>query len=496
MKRRSLNESGATRIHSLTAIIIGTFVLFMIFSFTQSSWTTGGSSDPVVYLEEVANSVDTADIAMNDDGDAVGVWSEYDGTYMSVYAAVLSDGSWGEVTLIEDQYGSSEVPRVVMNDDGDAVVVWIHSIYSNYDFGAQYEICAVVYSDDAWGEVTSIQQSTAYPSYLSIAMDQDGNTIVVWSDYYFSAYASEYSDGSWGTVITLVSASKEVYDPQIAMNYDGDAVVVWRQCDETDERGQPELISVYSKSYTEGSWGNSTRISSGERNTLGAQIAMSDNGDAVAVWYQISESGDHHDVCVSVLSDGSWGNATLIDSTEDDALSPRAAMDDDGDAVVVWYQTWYDYDELRSYSTVCASIYSGSVWETASVLGNSTGNYYARNPRVAVDDDCNAVVLWISDFGSGGSGIYSVGYTDGSWEDPVLLGNAEEDIRSHQIAMGGEGEAIAIWCTVDDYSNESVCVCSITEEGSSFPIVWVVASVLILASVSLTIWTAWKRKSR
>jgi hypothetical protein len=108
------------------------------------------------------------------------------------------------------------------------------------------------------------------------------------------------------------------------------------------------------------------------------QIAMNDDGKAMAVWIQYD--GNRTNVWANYFNGTSWGTAELIDFDDDDddagdADSPQIAMDDDGNAIAVWTQ----YDGVRF--SIYANRFDGSSWSTAAVIETGSGD--TDSPQIA-----------------------------------------------------------------------------------------------------------------
>jgi hypothetical protein len=98
--------------------------------------------------------------------------------------------------------------------------------------------------------------------------------------------------------------------------------------------------------------------------------------------------------------DGMWGTAEIIDEDTGEASSPQVAVDPEGNAVAVWYQSDGSYDSIYSNRYDALS----GAWGTAQAIESNTGDAYG--PQVAVDPSGNAVAVWYQNDGSYNS-IYS-----------------------------------------------------------------------------------------
>ena len=68
-------------------------------------------------------------MALSDNGDAVIVWQQSDGANGQVYRSEYRNGSWSDPTGLLDNISpdgqDAFIPQVALSDNGDAVIVWI-----------------------------------------------------------------------------------------------------------------------------------------------------------------------------------------------------------------------------------------------------------------------------------------------------------------------------------------------------------------------------------
>ncbi len=143
---------------------------------------------------ETVNSQANSDIAANADGDFVIVWRS--GAYgdLSIRAQVYnSDGSeFGNEIVVSDPLETNvSEPHVAMNDDGDIMVVWDVG-GGDYDrlAGQVMRKDGGLIADDFDISATTITENLqAY----DIAVDNSGDFVVIWSEFYYFGY---YDEGS------------------------------------------------------------------------------------------------------------------------------------------------------------------------------------------------------------------------------------------------------------------------------------------------------------
>ena len=178
------------------------------------------------------------------------------------------------------------------------------------------------------------------------------------------------------------------------------------------------------------------------------QVALNDVGDAVVVWYQ--SDGNNLQVYKAELHGGNWNMPANLDehlsSAGTDAYGPLVALNATGDALVVWQQK----DGNGDYQVYRAERHDGG-WnlpanlnDHLSVAGTGTGN-----PQVALNAAGDAVVVWYQDDDSGNSQIYKAELRGGSWNLPADLDDhlsvAGTDATYPQVALNAAGDAVVVW---------------------------------------------------
>ncbi len=368
---------------------------------------------------------------------------------------------WGGATLIEtDNAGSASSPQIAMDANGNAIAVW-------YQFdGALYNIWANRYAaGGGWGAATLLETNNTGSAFLpQIAMDANGNAIAVWFQYdgvLYNIWANRYTAGSgWGaaTLIETNNAGTSI-DPQIAMDATGNAIAVWTQvvstatpCSDTpygsggSHTCYSYSYSIWANRYTVGSgWGAATLIpipTAGD--SQAPQVAVDANGNAIAVWFQ--SDGAKNNVWASRFTPGSgWGAAAPIETDDVSTASPQIAMNANGDAIVAWYQQ----DATRNHIWV-NRFTPGSGWGVPTQIETDNTGGGAYFPRIAMDATGNAIAVWNKNDGVRDN-IWANRYTAGSgWGAAALIETDNAgDAGGQQIAMNANGNAVAVWHAFD-----------------------------------------------
>jgi hypothetical protein len=252
---------------------------------TATSNTWGA---PVLIETDNAGSASGVQIAMNSNGDALAVWYQSDGTQNNMWANryTASTRTWGAAALIEsNNLGSVSYPQVVINENGDALAVWRQSD------GTRNLVWANRYTSISrtWGTPTTIQAANGgIPGSHGVAIDPSGAGVAVWYQIDNDnprIWSNRYipASGSWGAAVPIdLSTAGSSSGADVEMDANGNALAVWHRWDGT-------RYNVWSNRYTAASqtWGAPVIIAigtgSGDPNP---RIAVQPDGDAHAVWQQ------------------------------------------------------------------------------------------------------------------------------------------------------------------------------------------------------------------
>jgi len=395
-------------------------------------------------------------IAFDSDGNAIAVWQQFDGIRNNIYTNryTASTASWGTEELIESgNSGHALSPQIAIDNAGNAIAVW-----SQYD-GTNYNIYANRYtaSTNSWGTEELIESNdVANALSPKIAVDSNGNAIAVWQQSdgnNESIYANFYaaSTDSWDTAALIESDNNgQAVEAQIAFDSAGNAIVVWSQ-------SVGGLNNIYSNRYTLATgWGGAELIATGDvDNADRPQIAIDSNGNAIVVWRELSALGAKVSIYASryTASTDSWGTEALLESSDDGhAFDPRIAMDDDGNGVAVWWQP--DSANIRHIYT---NRYTpGAGWGTEERI-ESSDDEHAQYPQIAIDGEGNVIAVWAQHDSATDRLLYANRYTanTGSWGTEALIGNGNGNVLQAQIAIDGAGNAMAVW-QQSDGTQESI----------------------------------------
>ncbi|MEW6323819.1 MAG: hypothetical protein AB1515_00370 [Nitrospirota bacterium] len=335
---------------------------------------------------------------------------------------------WGEPVLIGPLGGDAADPQIAIDEDGNAIVVWEQDgeIWAN-----RYEPAT------GWGAPERIESGSPDARKPQIAILASGEAIAVW-DQPTGAYPSIWSNryvpgGGWGTAELL-----ETDDTWYAIEPDisaagNSAIAVWFQ-----DTGSP--FSIFANRYVAGAgWEGAELIGTDSTGYMfSPQVGMAANGRAIAVWNQ--DDGPRFNVWANQYVPGvGWGTGAPIEDLPEDALWPAIAADPSGNGLAIWTRQGPPFEVIQN---VWTNYYDASMgWGAAHGL---TDVFNAFNPRVGADDSGNALAIW-NQIGQGDYRIYANRYLGGiGWGASVII-NSGHMTSQPQIAVNKAGDALAVW---------------------------------------------------
>jgi hypothetical protein len=306
-------------------------------------------------------------------------------------------GGWSPPETLQDDLSSYvEMPSMAMNENGDAVIVWVQGSYA-------------------------VRKSSGMPDY--------------WSDYVpnGSIMAKYYHNGQWSLPLTVQSGSNCIGGLKVALNSYGDAVAVWWQLSawNTDD------AKIYASMFINEVWSSPQSIQEEPHSAFAPDVAISDNGEAVAVWVHFDSANSTTMIYANNYIGGSWGKDKAIESRIADADFPRVVIDSDGNALAAWW--------LWRTSSIYVNDFRNGLWGTSHELNEHTEGFVFD---MAMNDDGKAVIVWTSSdlsYDAAGKHIGSNTYEDGVWNLAQTVYAADYIVLGLSISMNAGGDAIAVW---------------------------------------------------
>jgi len=336
-------------------------------------------------------------VAVTSRGNAVVTWTRFDGTSaaccyrVQARARSRATGTWDVVQNVSPSGQNASAPQFDVDADGDAVVVWIarDATTACGGSGCRRVMARARSAAGTLGPVQVLSHSGAHAESPRIALDPDGNAMVVWksrdgaSDCCPQIKARARSaGGTLSRVQTLSSAAAAA--PVLSVDSDGNAVFAWS--DDSRPGISPPRVLTRARLAT-GDLGPVEVLSPSGRDP---QIAMTADGRAVFAWTALGPTGSTGVEVRARAPDGALSEPRSISAAGSD---PRLGVDGDGDAVFAWREVVGGKPLLLARTRSASGALS-------AVQAVSDPGYPAEGHKVAVDANGNAAFVWLRDDGT------------------------------------------------------------------------------------------------
>lgn len=375
----------------------------------KSEYRNGVWTNPSGLSDNISPSgqdVEGAKVAMDGNGNAIIVWQQSNGTNTQIFKAEYRNGAWTSPSGLSDNISpdgqDATYPWVAMDDNGDALIVWTQSD------GANVQIFKAEYRNGAWSYPSGLSDNISIDgthcySQVMASMSNNTDALIAWTQNDGAAdaqvFIAEYRNDAWtyptGLSDNLSPDGEDAGYVDTAIDRNGNAIVTWSQSD-----GANTL--VYKSEYRNGAWSNpaslSDPISPGGQNALAPDTAMSSGGDALITWWQ--NDGANTQIFIAHYNDGAWTYpSSLSDNISPDGQDASAmdvGMDDYNNGIIIWTQS------NGSNEMAFASVYHDGAWSNPASLNDylSPAGQDASNARIAVNGGFNAVASWVQSDGA------------------------------------------------------------------------------------------------
>ncbi len=382
-------------------------------------------------------------LSLDSNGHPVVAWTESlaDSENVEIYLRRWNGTTWEEVEQsasgngISNNPGVSWYPSVIVDDNDQPVVAW-------YDYTpSDPEVCSEIYlrrfNGNTWEELGSsatlggVSDRYAMAQHPSVALEQNGQPVVVWHDYIFRGasikeiYLRRFNGADWEGVGNSTegiahSPNNSEY-PSLALGQNDYPVVAWQ-----DSYGLDAGLDIFLLQWNGSTWegiGGSDEpggISNNSGNSKNASLALNSIGYPTVAWDDRT-SGQTQ---IYLRQWNGWKWVELGGETLDGGISnnrgmsdyPSLAMNQDGKAVVAWK------DESFGGRQIYVRVWNGQSWEeldgSGSGRGISKSEGWATWPSAALDMNGNPFVAWMDhDFATDKFEIYLRTWDGNAWRE-------------------------------------------------------------------------------
>ena len=403
------------------------------------TFTTGDRSWQKEAMVEIKDSEGSSspEVVIDASGHALAIWTQHEnGDGRSLWSSQYTKGiGWGTAAAIETGSGAVNAQKLAQYADGNAIAVWKELDGSLGNIWTNYYTKGI-----GWGTAVPLENSAEEASVPQVTMATNGNAIAAWSQHdgiRDNLWSRRYTKGvGWGAAELIeTSDSSGAIHVQIAIASNGDALAVWSQL-------ANGFYSIHASfSLGGGAWGNPTLLESSDGTALSPQVSFDPGGNALVIWQQVT--GAETSIWSNRYAKGAgWGTAELIETTAGATYYPRLAIDGSGNAIAAWSQ-----NDGAVISNIWSNRYTAGIgWGTAELVEDIAGGLgYA--PQIAIDDNGDALLLWHHTTADKRSDIWFNRYLAGAgWGKATTVeGNDANSAANPRVAMTPSGKAMAVW---------------------------------------------------
>jgi hypothetical protein len=266
-------------------------------------------------------------VAIAPNGNGFAVWYEYDidGNYLIVMRYMPGTG-WVSDHLLRHSLQEFADYTVAMDANGNALVVWSEASTSAGPWTLFYSTWS---PSSGWSAPSPGPAITGNSRDLDLVFSQNGTGMLVWEGNNNASFASSYVPGTgFGPAVRLNSASTQGRKARVALDANGNAIALWQQVT------SGTVNELWTNRYVQGTgWGTAELLSSEVRV---AAIAVEPNGNAHAVFSVLDATAERFHARRYLTSSG-WGSAQVIDADQNgEPRDVRMSVNPNGRVAAIW----------------------------------------------------------------------------------------------------------------------------------------------------------------
>jgi len=459
------HKSRKTRQKMLVSVVANSVLFFLFIA-------PAIAAQPQTFSWDVAqrisnnNFVSPDEIASNEQGDAIAVWTQDDGIPQEYGVWVRRydhEAGWEQQQRINDYVGQADEVALAMNEDGQAVVAWVQ--YSLFDINNPAPTSTSLWvsqfsPDDGWSMPQLLVDGSVNPNFPNLAMSEQGNIILTWQQTnndldVTNIYATTYGRNTgWGKPVLIQSGTTiNAAAPKISMNKHGDAVVVWEQYHQAPDFNIDLGFNYYT---VQNGWIGAKSVPGSDEGNM-PQAGIDEHGNAVIV-YGTGYLGKIYAVEYNHVN--GCGRPLLLqdpnNGSDISASNLQFAMNQSGEAFAIWKEEKYSYFSDTTYTIHVAQLLPGQAWQSQQRIGTAASNrtvYDQLVPQIGIDEAGNAIAVWDQetslDFYAP-THILAFQYNKLSgWDAGQAIQQTAESANSVKLSVTENGQAFASWLEQD-----------------------------------------------
>lgn len=343
-----------------------------------------------------------------------------------------------------EKFDVMSLQDVAVDGEGNATAVWIQATTD----GPEIIEAATRPVGGAWSDSVPIAGPSQSKVDLQLVVNSEGDAAVLWIAYgggeQVVRAATRPAGEAWSQPVTLSDSEGEANEPGLAIDEQGNVTAIW-----TADVGWEEGVIEAATFPAGGEWSEPVELSDDTRAARAPEVAVDPQGNVTAVWVLNTGSRDDGVVQSATLpAGGEWSEEPVDVSGEELASRPRIVVDAEGDATVVWQQQ--DIPAGSGFRIfVQTSHRVDGTW--SEPLSLTREDWISTNPELTVDQQGNVTAIWTG--GQPGTATRHLTVRGrsaaGSWGEPHDLvtksGLSEPGESDFGLATDSEGNVTAIW---------------------------------------------------
>jgi hypothetical protein len=360
-----------------------------------ASLVAGGGWAPARKIGSVGEAVEEPPVLAADAaGDATVVWARGDGPDSTVETTTRPvGGNWSSPAPLSGPGEEAFEPRIAVDARGDAAAVWRRGE------GLEVIESAERPAGGGWDGPTLVSAAGEEDVFPQVGLDAGGDATVIWERTDAATFVIREADrlaaAPWSTPHRISPQGFDAFVPTLAVDPGDDATAAWGL------RPSPsEVLTGVASRTGAGGWSEPTTISPGGGNAVEQDVGLDAAGDATVAWTEGVGKNSTIDAATRHAAAGTWDAPVAFPTPGGFNDGTRLAVDQDGDALVVWEFTDSGGTEHRIRSAAYDAV--GPALRSLSIPGAGT----AAQPlsfSVAPLDAISPVVATTWSFGDGGS---------------------------------------------------------------------------------------------